>query len=136
MGFSIDISLQPCKQTNTSSLKEIIIQKANILGSTDIYNFHETEKHNNKFKNNNIICCQFDYENIDNLAKFIIFTKKLSNTHIECVYEDDINYRVIYASSHYIKNMNKEYAKIYKSNKRKRAYSDTEYILYKALFKL
>ena len=136
MGYTLELSLQLCKHANINSLKEIIIEKARILKCIDIYHFHETEKHNKKYVHKNIFCIQFNYEDIDKLKNFIIFIKKINNVNIESVYEDNNNYRVIYASSHYQKNMIKQHAKLYKNNKRQRAYSDTEYVLYKALFNI
>ena len=135
MGYSIELSLEPCKHRNSNSLKELIIEKGKIYNCDNIYHFQEVERSKKRHKCHHIICASFSYEEIDSLAKFIGVIKALSNVHIESVYEDESQFRVLYASTYYLKQMEKEHVKIYKSNRRQRAYSEEEYILLKSLYK-
>jgi len=135
MGYSVELSLEPCKNINPNSLKEFIIEKGKIYNCDNIYHFQEVERSNKRHKCRHIICASFNYADIESLAKFIKVIKNQSNVHIESVYEDEAQFRVIYASSYYLKQMEKEHVKIYKSNKRQRAYSEEEYVLLKSLYK-
>ena len=135
MGYSIELSLEPCKHGNSNSLKELIMEKGKDYNCDNIYHFQEVERSKKKHKCHHIICASFSYEEIESLARFIGVIKKLSNVNIESVYEDDSQFRVLYASTYYLKQMEKEHVQIYKSNKRQRAYSEEEYILLKSLNK-
>lgn len=155
MGYSIELSLGRCRCDNLSSLKELIVEKGHNLDCDNIYYFHEVERIKKKLIHYNIICANFNEDNIENLALFINFLKKLRGVHIEAIYEDDITYRLIHASSLYLKKLDKEFVKIFKSQKendkenhkkdktgkmnktnRKRSYSDTDYIILSQLLNL
>lgn len=137
MGYSIEISVNIIKQQSLSSFKEILVEKSRNLNCERNYWFHELEDEGKKkYRNHLIGCFSFDYDNIINASIFINYIKTLNNVHIECIYEDDVKYKLLYVSSYYLKRMNKEYAKIYKLNSRKKNYSDEETVLLKNLIKV
>jgi hypothetical protein len=137
MGYSIEISVNIIKQQSLSSFKEILVEKSRNLNCERNYWFHELEyEGKKKYRNHLIGYFSFDYDNIINASIFINYIKTLNNVHIECIYEDDIKYKLLYVSSYYLKRMNKEYAKIYKLNSRKKNYSDEETVLLKNLIKV
>ena len=136
MGYSVEISLNILKQQNITSLKEVLIEKAMNYNCEKNYWFHELEENGKKkYRNHLIGCFSFDYNNIVNAESFINYIKNLNGVFLECIYEDDIKYKLLYVSSYYLKRMNKEYAKIYKINKRENKYSDEENFLIKCLSK-
>ena len=135
MGYTIEISLNITKQQNLYSLKEILVEKARNYNCINNYWFHETECNGkNKYVNSLIGCFSFDFENIENTSSFINYIKTTNGMHIECIYEDDV-YKLLYVSSYYLKRMNKEYAKIYKSNRLNKKYTPNEEILLKNIIK-
>lgn len=135
MGYTIEISLNMTKQQNLCSLKEILVEKARNYNCINNYWFHETESYGkNKYINNLIGCFSFDSDNIENTNSFINYIKILNGPHLECIYEDDV-YKLLYVSSYYLKRMNKEYAKIYKSNRLNKKYTPIEEILLKNFIK-
>ena len=135
MGYSVELSLEPCKHPNSNNLKELIMEKGKIYNCDNIYHFQEVERSRKRYNCRHIICAVFSYEEIGSLAKFIVVIKNLPNVHIESVYEDELQFKLLYASTYYLKQMEKEHVKIYKSNKRQRVYSEKEYILLKSLYK-
>jgi len=155
MGYSIEISLGRCKCDNLSSLKELIMDKGRNLNCENVYYFHDVDKVKKKIIHYNIICASFDNSKIENLALYINFLKKLRGVHIESIYEDDVVYRLIYASPQYLKKMDKEFVKIFKlnnkknvcaikgmeknenkTNKRERSYSDSDYLVLSSILNL
>tara|TARA_B000000475_G_C15734594_1_gene340143 strand:- start:87 stop:506 length:420 start_codon:yes stop_codon:yes gene_type:complete len=136
MGYSIEISLNINKQQNSSVLKEILTEKAMNFNCENNYWFHELDDAGKKkYRNHLIGCFSFDYNNIVNANNFINYIKNYNGVALECIYEDDITYKLIYVSSYYLKRMNKEYAKIYKSNRRDKKYTENELILLKNFIK-
>ena len=136
MGYSIEISLNITKQQNSSALKEILTEKAMNYNCEKNYWFHELDDGGKKkYRNHLIGCFSFDYNNIVNANNFINYIKNINGICLECIYEDDITYKLIYVSSYYLKRMNKEYAKIYKSNRRDKKYTENELILLKNFIK-
>jgi hypothetical protein len=52
--------------------------------------------------------------------------KKINGLHIECIYEDTLLCKLIYASQYYLKTIDKDKVIIYNKFKRERGYSDNE----------
>ncbi len=136
MGYTIELSININKQHNISSLKEILVEKAMNYNCENNYWFHELENNNKKnYRHNLIGCFSFDYNSIIGANNFINYIKNLNGIYLECIYEDDVKYKLLYVSSFYLKKMNKEYAKIYKSNKHSVKYSTDEELLLKNFVK-
>jgi|TARA_B100001778_G_scaffold98292_1_gene80257 hypothetical protein len=135
MGYTIEISANISKQQNLSALKELMMEKARNYNCINNYWFHETELNGKKYINNLIGCFSFDCDNTENANNFINYVKSNNGVHLECIYEDDV-YKLLYVSSYYLKRMNKEYAKIYKSNKINKKYTTNEEILLKNFIKI
>jgi hypothetical protein len=86
-------------------------------------------ENNNNYRNRNhhILVFIFDDNDVKNLEHFIKELKKYKNVYIECLYEDNITCKLIYASQYYLSTIDKDKVIMYK--KRKRAYSDDENML-------
>ncbi len=52
--------------------------------------------------------------------------KKMTDLHIECIYEDSIICKLIYASKYYLSNIERENVIKYNKFKRERGFSDNE----------
>tara|TARA_Y100000741_G_scaffold286049_1_gene225896 strand:+ start:2427 stop:2840 length:414 start_codon:yes stop_codon:yes gene_type:complete len=137
MGYTIELSININKQHNISSLKEMLLEKAMNYNCENNYWFHEFENNKKKIYRHNLIgCFSFDYNNVVYANSFINYINKLNDVYIECIYEDEIKYKLLYVSSFYLKKMNKEYAKIYKSNAQSIKFSTNELLLLKNFIKL
>lgn len=136
MGYSIEISLNITKQQNLSSLKEILLEKAMNYNCEKNYWFHELEDGGKKkYRNHLIGCFSFDYNNIINASNFLNYIKNMNSVYLECIYEDELKYKLLYVSSYYLKRMNKEYSKLYKLNRTNKNYTDDEMLLVKNFIK-
>jgi len=77
-------------------------------------------------RNHCIMVINFDDEQIFNCAAFLKLIKKMKIFHIECIYEDDVVCKLIYASQYYQTTMEKDRAIKYNKFKRERSLSDNE----------
>ena len=90
------------KQTSSlEDLKNIMSDSAINLNCIDEYFTHETEGINSTIKKNNIIYV-VEFENLENLQKYIEFTRTLTKVKIELVCERDT---IIYMSKQYEKTI-------------------------------
>jgi hypothetical protein len=80
-------------------------------------------------RNHCIIIINFEDDQIFNCAEFIKTIKKINGLHIECIYEDTLICKLIYASQYYLKNIDKDKVVTYNKFKRERGYSDNENML-------
>jgi hypothetical protein len=127
MGYIIEISFDIIKHSNVSEMESQIIGYAIDLNCESHYCFYEMEKGK---RNHQIVSVIFNENEIFNCAKFIKTIKKMKGLyHIECIYEDDMNCKLIYASKYYLKNIDKEKVVVYNKFKRERSYSDNETII-------
>jgi hypothetical protein len=69
----------------------------------------------------------FEDNNIKYLENFIKEIRKFKNVYIECLYEDNVVCKLIYASSYYLSTVDKD--KVIMYEKRKRSYSEDENML-------
>jgi hypothetical protein len=88
---------------------------------------------NNLARNRNhiIYVFMFDENDIKELENFIKEIRKIKNTYIESLYEENISCKLIYASSYYLTTIDKDKVIMYK--KRKRSYSEDETTLIKEI---
>lgn len=126
MGYNVEVAFDMIKHGNMSEMKEIISSFA-LDFECDHY-YYQYEMINNAKMNRNhcIIIVNFDDDQIFNCAKFIKTIKKINGLHIECIYEDTLLCKLIYASQYYLKNIDKDKVIIYNKFKRERGYSDNE----------
>jgi hypothetical protein len=101
MGYNIEISVNMLKETKFSEVENTIQYMAEFYNCDNIYSFTEEDGIN------------FVDDNFDNLIKFLKFIKKHKSSYIECVYENDV-FKLLYASSFYLNNADKELSKKYK----------------------
>ena len=81
-------------------------------------------------RNKCVLHIQFDIKEgtISYLLSFIKIIKKIPDIHIETVYTDTSpEIQLLYASSYYLTTIDKHIAFLYKTNRKKRIYSDDEY---------
>ena len=114
MGYIIEVSFNILKHNMVTYMIDVIKNIALEHNCSDIYDFCEMEnetRYSHRI-NHTIISVEF-INNLNNLLRFIQKVKKMREYHIECIYTDDMPYHIIYASSHYLKTMEKQSAKEY-----------------------
>jgi hypothetical protein len=129
MVFNIEVSFNILKHTNVSEMEREIIDLATIYNCHLYYKLTEMENNLYRKRNHTVFVISFEDNDINNLGFFIKEIKKLKNIHIECLYQEDILCKLIYASQYYLTTIDKDKVNIYNNNKRKRAYSEDENML-------
>ena len=99
--YSIHLVIDLKKTSSVEDLKNIMRDSAINLNCIDEYFTHETEGINSTIKKNNIIYV-VEFENLENLQKYIEFTRALIKVKIELVCERDT---IIYMSKQYEKTI-------------------------------
>lgn len=135
MGYTIEISFDILKHSNVSSLKQQMIDLAVEMDCHYQYSYYEYEKEHGNPRHHCIIAVHFLDETLFACAKFIKTIKKIRDVNIECIYEDDILCKLIYASNCYLKHVDKRTVVGYNQFKRERSYSDNESMLLEPLQK-
>ena len=133
MGFKIEISINLMKHSNVTEIENEVIRLAKECNCNyeDIYTFSETEWDSKLSICKSILAFTFSKDNMNHFLHFIKTIKKNKNIHIECIYNDEILTKLIYASSSYMKTMHKVTHNEYKNFKRTRSYSEEENLIIK-----
>lgn len=141
MGYSIEVSIDARKKSNAMILftEEQIEYAAYDNDCADYYTYRETEGTNKKITRNSIIVTvEFEKDGIDKCVSFIQKVRKVKGLHLESAYKTHNKVQLLYASKHYLKQLEAIYAEDYKKfqdnfllNK-----SDHDYILMKELYKI
>jgi hypothetical protein len=113
MGYNVEISVNMLKETKFSEVEKTIQGIAEFYSCDNIYSFNEEDGTIKIPRYHCIYVIYFADENLDNLVKFLKFIKKHKISYIECLYENDV-YKLLYASSFYLKNLDKELSRKYK----------------------
>ena len=113
MGYNVEISINILKETKFSEVENAIQSVAEFYSCDNIYLLSEEDGTKKIPIYNCIYVINFVDENFDNLIKFLKSIKKNKSSYIECIYENDV-YKLLYASSFYLKSIDKELSKKYK----------------------
>ena len=113
MGYNIEISVNMLKNTNFSEIEMTIKSIAEFYNCDNIYSFTEEDGTIKIPRYHSIYVVNFLDDNFDNLINFLKFIKKHKSSYIECVYKNDM-FKLLYASSLYLKSIDKELSKKYK----------------------
>ena len=136
MGYTIEIAFDMVKHANVSALKQQITGLAVDCHCDGYYCFYETDHAVVKIPRNHcIVAVQFVKDSLCQCVAFIKTIRKWKDVYIECIYEDDILCKLIYASRYYLQNVDKRTGVIYRQFKRERSYSDSENLLLEPLEK-
>ena len=129
MGYNIEISVDMAKHPDFSRFKSEIVDFALDSGCDHYYYLYEMEGGGQRKRNHCIIVVNFNDDEIFNCSKFLKKIRKMKELHIECVYEDSIVCKLIYASQFYQTKMDREKVTKYNKFKRERSLSDNEKLL-------
>jgi len=126
MVFNIEVSFNIMKHKNVTEIENEIV---NIALCSNCHSYYKmTEMENNKFINRNhiIYVIVFEDSDINNLFTFISKIRRKRAVYIECLYEENILCKMLYASQYYLTTMEKDRVIKYK---RERSYSEDEKML-------
>jgi len=128
MGYNIEISINIKKNPNLTEVKKIITDLALDYNCNHYYYLYEIENSTIP-RNHCVIVVNFDDCDIFSCATFLKKIRKMKDLYIECIYEDNVACKLIYASQYYITTMEKDKAIKYNKFKRERSLSDNEKVL-------
>jgi len=129
-GYNIEISINMIKETKYSEIESMIQYIAKSYDCDDIYCFTEEDGSRKIPRYHCIYVINFSDDNFNNLIKFIKNIKQYKSTHIECIYNNNI-YKLLYASSYYLTNIDKEVSKRYKQFIKDKNFTPNEGMLMK-----
>lgn len=134
MGYNIEVSFNVLKQ-NIHDTQELIINTAVENGCNSYYNDFEFENNIRYNRNHCVFTIIFQDYNIDKVIKFLKIMKNIKGLYVETIYDNDTN-NILFASKLYLTQMmDKHIAKLYKSNKRERSYSEDDMLILKTIQK-
>jgi len=129
MGYNIDLSINLIKQSNYTKLEAEMIDIAQYYNCESFYHITETDETSKIPRCHSITNITFPDEEFNNFLKFIENIRKKREWYIECIYQGENAVKLIYASSYYLKTINKDKAEQYNTYKRERSYSEDEKML-------
>jgi len=126
MGYNIEVSFNVLKNGSVTELLETVRSFAEECFCEKFFEEYEFENKVHFQRRHCIISVIFPQEKINNMIEFLNIIKKIKGLHIESIYDED-NHLILYASQYYItQKMDKFSAKKFKTERRKRSYSDEE----------
>ena len=133
MGYTIEISFDLLKHPKVNDTKESILSLALDHGCQHTYTLFEMDAVEKR--HHCMIVVNFADDETFRCAAFVKTIKLVKHVYIECIYDDDIMCKLIYASSDYIKHMDKNAVGKYVRFKRERSYSEDEEMILKNVIK-
>lgn len=126
MGYNIEVAIDIMKHPNVSEIKSYVTNMALDFDCDHYYYIYDYQGNCKQIRNHCIIVINFEEEFIFQCASLVKELKKNTGLHIECIYEDNIVCKLIYASKYYLSTMEKDNIVKYNKFKRERAFSDNE----------
>lgn len=135
MGYNIEVSFNVLKNGSVTKLLENVKEYAEECFCEDFYEDFEFENKVQFQRRHCLISIRFKHEKLNNMIEFLNRIKRNSGIYIELIYNED-NHSILYASQYFItQKMDKYMAKHFKTQKRKRNYSDDENMILNVISK-
>jgi hypothetical protein len=130
MGYNIELSFNIFKVgSGVTRLLQDIKQTAEKHFCEDFYENYEYENNAQFQRRHCVIYLKFSESKLNNMIEFLNSIKKNSMLYVELIY-DEKTHSVLYASQYFLtQKMDKYAAKIFKTQKRKRSYSEDEIMI-------
>ena len=126
MGYTVDLSYDLFSQSISSDIKSEIIHLATTNKCLSYYEDYEMSGNTKNTRHHGVFTINFQDDEHDKCSKFISQIKARKYIYIESVYENSHKCTLLYASSHYLKNINYSQAKEYRTNTDTREITFTE----------
>ena len=104
MKYTIELSFVTTKNP-FSQTKSHLEQIANLCNSSISYNMHEISNERGNINYNCISSVSFNTR--EDIELFLNKIKPLKKIHVDCIFQDDESYKLLFASKLYQKQMNK-----------------------------
>jgi hypothetical protein len=136
MGYNIEISVNMIKETKFSEIETIIINTSELYGCESVVSISEEDGTIKIPRYHKIFVINFLEDDFENFIKFIKCIKEYKKCYIESVYNNNSKYKLLYASSTYLKNIDKDISKKYKKFIYEKIFTPDENMIIKELIKL
>jgi hypothetical protein len=129
MGYNIELSINMLNVTKFSEIENTIYDVAETYNCNNIYSLNEADGTLKIPRYHCVYVVTFSEDSFDDLIKFVKFIKKCKiSCYIECIYNDNM-FKLLYASSYYLNNSNRELSKKYKKFIENKIFTPSEYKL-------
>jgi len=133
MGYNIELSFNILKTSSINQVLDRIRDYSEQCGSTGFQEDYEFENNVQFQRRHCVITIDFPHEKNNNMVEFLQSMRKKNDVHIEMIYDVDNN-SILYASQYYVsQKMDKGMAKLFRAERRDRAYSDDETMILNTL---
>ena len=103
MEYTIELTIDLRKNPNITEIKQTLSDLAEKYNAISNYFMHEIEGHSVTIDRNDCIhTITFSSDNTTNLIKYIKIVNKLKFAKIDCIYQDNGQTNIIYASKKYL----------------------------------
>ena len=134
MGYAIELSFDVRRNVNMISEKQRKRELAAEYQCDIQYFMHEIEGNRRTIIRSDIVqVVIFETDKLQEFLEFVKIVRKDSNSHIECIYQDDCTCELLYASPKYLKKVEKKFAKTYTQRMKTRVPNELELMVLQAL---
>ena len=119
MSIAVDVSFDMNKVGNVFITQDSIVDEARRHECVTYYDDFDMDYESKHGRSHCIMTIIFHANQMDQCSKFISIMKSWKNIHVECVYEENKSYNIRYASTSYMRSMEKIYGKEYRSKKQR-----------------
>jgi len=115
-----------------SNLTKVQHRVLNIADKYDAHNYYFSYEENIYKKNINIMCIfnlSFENNEIKNMTICINEIRNIDKVTLDCIFEENNNYRLIYASKGYLQTIENDSVSNYKKFHRERSYSESDSVI-------
>ncbi len=126
MGYTVEVSFNMDKCGGISQTKNQVFLHANSCYAESTYEDYEMSGNVKQQRKHCVIVSIFHEDDISNCSRFIKIIGHEKSLYLESVYNDENPCQLIYASPHFIKNMEKRTAQEYKRCRAERSLSLSE----------
>jgi len=135
MGYDIEISVNMVKEKTFTDLQHMIVHTSELFGCESLVTLSEEDGTIKIPRYHRIFIINFVEENFENFIKFIKLIKDYKKCYIESIYNNSIN-KLVYASSTYLKNIDKDISEKFKKFIYEKKFSPNENTILKEFIKL
>jgi hypothetical protein len=117
------------KHSNLTKVQHSVL---NIADKYDAHNYYFSYEENIYKKNINIMCIfnlSFENNEIKNMTICINEIRNIDKVTLDCIFEENNNYRLIYASKGYLQTIENDSVSNYKKFHRERSYSESDSVI-------
>ncbi len=132
MVYNIDFSFDS-RQVNLTLIQNNLLD---IASKYDVHNYYFSFEENLKKNNLKIMCIfhlVFSESEIKNMIRCTNEIRNISKIYLDCIYEENQCFRLIYASKYYLSSIEKDSVSNYKKFHRERSYSENDYNILHAI---